>query len=814
MLLPDVRQALRIHRRRPLTTAAVVVTLALGIGACTAIFSVVDGVLLKPLGFSRAERLVRLHQTYETLRTSPNPRLQAIWNRLPVSYLNAVDYRRDSRAVEAIGLYEDVSMTVTGSGEPRQLEAVRMDAELFAVLAVRPAFGRVFDAGEVEQGARVAVLGHGLWQRSFGGDRGVTGRTLTLDGEPHTVVGVMPAGFQVPGGGADVLWTPLHLGEDDLGSRDNQRLRALARIAEGVSIDDAHADLERLARGQAETFPDTNDGVGVRIEPLLESVAGASRPLLYLLMAAVAAVLAVACVNVAHLLLAETSLRRRELTVRLALGAGRGRLVAQLLTESVLLALAGGALGWWAAATGRDLLLSWIGSDLPRAADVALDGRVLLFTVAVSLVAAACCCVLPALSTRALSARDLGAGRGQTAKDGFLAHSGLAVAQTALTLMLTAGAGLLVASFLRLAAVDPGFRSDGVLVQEVRLPAWSYPDEEHRQAFSSPLLERLRGLPGVRGAALTTKLPFAGPGLVGGYTLPGAGDDEDGDWTQGRSASMKFVTPEYFRVLGIPLRRGRVFTASDRPESGRRLVVNETMAKASWPGAVAIGRTVVLGYDDQPYEVIGVVADVRHDGLDAEPGALMYQPWSQRPALAGAAFTAVVAAADATPLDASTLRAAIRELDPELPLPPSTTMAALLEDSLAGSRSRTWLMSSLAAVALVLALVGTYAVVSFDVGRRVPEIGVRMALGANGGRVRAMVLWRTLTLSGLGLLLGALGVLMGWRLLSGWLYGVGEVEPPVFAAAAALMILVSAVAGYLPARRASRVDPAVALRGE
>ncbi len=812
MFFRHLRHALRIYRRRPLTAIAVVVTLALGISASTAIFSVVDGVLLKPLDFPEAERLVRLHQTYETLRTSPNPRLQRIWDRLPLSYLNAVDYRQGSRVVEAIGLYEDLSLTLTGSGEPQSLDAVRMDAELFDVLAVETVIGRTFDVDEVEDGARVVLLGESLWRQSFGAAEGVLGRSLTLDGEPYTVVGVMPAGFRIPGGGAEELWTPLRLDEDDLGQRDNQRLRALARLADGVSIGEARVDLERLARGQAETFADTNEGVGVRIEPLLESVAGDSRPLLYLLLAAVAAVLAVACVNVAHLLLAETSFRRRELTVRLALGAGRGRLVGQLLSESLLLALAGGALGWWAAAAGRDLLLAWLGADLPRAGDVVLDGRVLLFTVAVSLIAATVCCILPAFSTRDLSARHLGTGRGPDTAARFPIHGGLVVAETAVTLMLTAGAAVLASGFLRLAAVEPGFGSDGVVVQEIRLPAWRYPDEAQRRGFSEQLLERLQSLPGVNGAALTTKLPFAGPGLVAGYTLADVDEaaDGDGDWTQGRSASLKFVTPDYFRVLGMSLQGGRAFTDADRPESGLRLAVNETMARSNWPEEEAVGRTLSFSFSEESHEVVGVVADVRHDGLDVEPGLLIYLPWSQRPAFAGNTFTVVVRGEVA----AATLRTAVREIDSELPLAPATTMAALLTDSLAPSRSRTSLLMTLAAVALALALVGTYAVVSFTVGRRVPEIGVRMALGASAGRVRTMVLRRTLALSGLGLALGILGAVVGARLLSGFLYGTGELEPLAIAAAAALVALTSLVAGYLPARRASRVDPVAALRGE
>jgi len=808
----DVRHALRLHLKHSVLTATVVVTLALGIGANTAIFTIVNAVLLRPLDYPEPGRLARLYQTYESLRTSPNPRLRRIWNRLGVSYLNALDYRQASRTVAGIGLYTEQRVTFLGGGEPEEVEAVAVDADLFATLGVVPSLGRTFAPAEVERRERLAVLSHDLWQRVYGGDPAILERTLSLDGEPYSVVGVMPSGFHVGEGRRDRLWTPLALEERDLRERDDQRLSAVVRLAPGATIDAAREELEQVAAGQAEAHPDTNDGVGVRLRPLHDAVVGDSRPILTLLMAAAALVLALACVNVAQLLLAQAGARRGELAIRLALGASRGRLAATLLTESLILASAGGALGLLLAVYGRRALLAWIGAELPRTDAVAVDGRVLLFTLGASLAAALACGLLPAFSSSAAAAvHQLRTGPAPRRR--LLAHGGFVVAEIALSLMLVAGAALLVHSFLRLAAVDPGFRVAGLLVQDVRLPSWRYPDEQRRQEFTNRLLERLAAVPGVRSAALTTKLPFAGPSLVAGFRLP---DDAEGeDWTQGRSATMTFVTSGYFATLGIPLLQGEASTGEGEAFAGEReVVVNETLARAAWPGRSPVGREVIMA--DETHRVVGVAADVRHDGTANEPGALMYQPWRQLAAwpAAGGTVTAVLDVEGEPMLRAADVRRALRELDPSLPVPAATTMERLMADSLGTPRARTSLVSLLAALALALALVGTYAVTSFTVGQRVREIGVRMALGADARRVRALVLGRALAQAAAGIAVGTAGALALARLLEGQLYGVAATDPPTLAAAAALLAVTALAAGYLPAVRASRVDPSVALREE
>ena len=813
MLRQSLLLAFRIYRKNPFLSTAVIVTLALGIGANTAIFNIVNGVLLKPLPYPEGERLVYVKQTYESLRSSPNPRLQAIWNQIPVSYLNTLDWRAQSRTLESIGLYREHSVTFQGNGEPLAVDAAEVDVDLFTTLGVQPVLGRTFSTEEVEQRERLVILGHDLWQSRWAGSSDVLGQILHLNGEPHTVVGVMPAGFEIAGRTRDRLWTPLRVEDKDLQMRNNQRLYGIARLAEGVGLSDAQQELDHLAGAQAEAWPETNEGAGVNLEGVLDSLVGESRSLLFILMAAVVMVLAVACVNVSHLLLVQTHRRQGELSIRVALGAGRRDLARQLLSEGLFLAGAGGALGLLLAVVGQDLLLAWIPADLPRTTELAMDGRVLGFTLGISLLVALICGVVPSmLGLGSAPADPLRSGRraGQSRASARL-YGALVVAEIALTLMLTAGAGLLVNSFVRLSSVEPGFRTDGLLVQDLRLPAWAYPDEIRRQEFAERLTTRLQGSPGVQAVALTSKLPFAGPALVAGFQIPGAEQTSE-DWTQGHSASLKFVSPGYFDTMGIPVRQGRAFQGSDRPESGRTVVMNETLAALCWPDGHAVGREIQ--FSEKTYSVIGVVADIRHDGLADDTGALMYFPWSQRGDLAALAdVLTVVVKVDGEPLAlAPVVHGVVRELDPALPLSAATSVDELMHGSLGAPRSRTSLVLLLAGLALVLALVGTYGMVSFSVSRRVQEIGVRMALGASTTQVRRAVIRQTLTLAAMGIALGLVGALLGGRWLEGQLWGVQARDPLTLFLATAVLALTAYVAGWLPARRASRVDPMTALR--
>lgn len=803
-MLDDLRFALRQLRRTPLGSGVIVASLALGVGAVSIAFTLVRGVLLLPLEYPEAGRLMALYHVLEPLQEAPNPRLAAMWDRLPVSYLNAADWRRQSRALAGIGLYADYAAVLEDGGEPRELPAARIDASLPAVLGVEPLLGRVFAADEVARGERLVLLGHALWRSAFGGDPGLVGRTLRLDGEPHVVVGVMPPGFAVPGGD-ELLWTPLVPDADDLALRDNHRYPAVARLAAGVTPAEARAELADLAAALAAAHPGSNTDLGARLVPLLDVVVGDSRRSLGLLSAAAALVLALACLNAAQLLLARGLARRHELAVRLALGAGRWRLVRGVLAEAVPLAVAGGGSGLLLAAGALAVLPRLVAGELPRLEQVEIDGAVALFAFAAGLAAAVLAALAPALRAPAVAPRAA-LGQRVAAGSGGGAGGALVVAEVALTLVLAAGAGLLAASWLRLAATDPGFDARGVLVQQIRLPPWSYPDDAARRQFGERLLRRLEALPGVAAAALTSRLPVPGPGELWGFEIVG-GEPTSGDMIRGLSASMLHVSPGFHRLLGIPLVAGHPFDtgAGDRPG----VLVNRTLADRYWPGGDAVGAEMRL--HDGVHPVLGVVEDSRQRGLAGEAEALILQPWERnpRPALA-----ALVAAGE-RPLDrAADLRRVVRRLDPALPLPPAEGLGELVQRSLAGPRYRALLVGLSAGLALLLALVGIYSVMAVDVGRRRREIGVRMALGADRARVRRLILGRVLRLALAGVALGTAGVLAAGRLLTGFLHAVEPADPLTLAGAAALLVATCLAAGYLPARQAARHDCAVVLRGD
>ncbi len=798
---------MRRLRRAPLIPVAVILLLAIGVGAVATAFSVVHGVL-SPLDFPRPAELVRLYATAGELRSSPNPRLAAIWDRLPVSYLNTLDWRQRSRTLHGIGLYEGYRAVLAPGGEPLEVAAARIDPELLRVLAVAPRLGRPFAAAEALRRERLVLLGHDLWVRVFAADRGILGRALRLDGQAYTVVGVMPAGFALPGRD-DALWTLAGPTDDDLAQRDQNSYTAIARLAPGATPGAAQGEMDHLAADLARVHPETNTGAGVRCVPLLETVVGDSRRALRLLAAAGAAVLLIATVNLTLLLLAQGVDRQGERALRLALGARRGHLLRQDGVEALLLALAGSAGGLLLAALAGRALPRLLVDELPRLERVGLDGRVTLFAFATGLAATLASGVLPALL--AFSGRGAGAGGGRPVQAMAERRSvrrwqeGLVMAEIALTLMLTTGALALMASWLRLTSRDPGFDPRGVLVQEIRLPAWQYPDEARRGELAARLLASLRGLPGVNGAALTSRLPIPGPAEVWGFHL--AGPEPVGRaWTAGRSATMQTVTADYFRLLRIPLLAGRVFDERPGAEPARVVMVDRALAEHHWPGRSPVGGVMTMR--KQEYKVAGVFGDFRQQGLAEEPGELMAQPWSQGPP---AAFAALVRVAGDPLSAAPAARRQLRALDPALPLPPAARLEDVVARSLVGPRARTVLVGLSAGVALLLSLIGTYGVMAFNVGRRRREIAIRMTAGAGRGEILGWVLRRTLALAGGGIALGVLGTLAAHRLLSGLLYGVVAADPLELAATALLLIVASLAAGYGPARRASRIDPATTL---
>jgi putative ABC transport system permease protein len=793
----------------------VIATLALGIGAVTAVFTVFDDVLLEPLPYPEADRLVRLYQTSEEFQTSPNPRLQWLASRLPLAYLNALDLRRESRHLVGVGLYEERTADLQLGGEPERVSGARIDEHLLAVLGVQPLLGRTFIAEEVETGAPVVLLSHALWQRALGGSPTAIGQVLRLDDVPHTIVGVLPPGFRIPGD-EGVLWTPLALSDADRSDRGSFTYSALGRLASGATLEVAQGEADRLAAELEAAHPEEHEGTGLRLVPLQEVLAGGSRSLLVLLLAAVGVVWLVACVNVAHLQLAEAQARQRDVAIRAALGARQRQLLGAPLVEACLVSLAAGGVGLLLAVLSRPLLHAWL--PLPGSAGApqgSLDATTLLFVASLSGVTALLCALPSAVGIlRGVRRAPQGLllARGARGGGGVRAHEALVVVEVALTLALTLGAGLLVHSYLRLSAVEPGFRAQGLLAQEIRLPPWRYTEAHRRMAFAEGVVAALEREPEVAGVALTTRLPFPGRSVVGGFRIPGRDTDPEARWTQGRSATREFVTPGYFQLLGIPLLEGRDFTAADRPERGRVVIVNRTLATAHWPGQSAVGERILMGREAAEYTVVGVVADVHHEGLAVDPGNLLYQPWSQGDTLNMAAVVAFRGEGSAG-AGAVELRRTLRGLDPNLPVAPPVAFSDLLGQNLQAPRSRTVAVGVLAAVALFLALLGTYAVVSLSVQRRVPEIGVRMALGATAEGVGLLILRRTLVLAALGVALGTVASLWTRGLLEGLLYAMGPLDPLAFAGAAGLLLIAAALAAYLPSRRAGRVDPARTLQG-
>jgi putative ABC transport system permease protein len=796
----ELRHGLRRLRRNPLFSITVILTLAVGVGAVTTAFSLVRGIL-SPLAYPRAGELVRVYETLDRLRTSPNPRMAAMANRLPVSYRDTVDWRQSSHTLRGIGLAVGYTAVLETGGEPMDVLASKVDSELLEALGMKPVLGRFFNAREVARRERLVLISHDLWVSAFGADRAILGRAVRIDGQLFTVVGVMPAGFPLPGR-KDVLWTPAGPTDDDLAARDNYAYVAIARLAPGATLEAAQVEMSRIAANLAAAYPDTNTGAGVRLVPLLDMVLGDSRRILALLAAAAAAVLLVACVNLILLLLFQAVERSGETALRLALGARRGHLLRQAGIETLLLAAGGGAAGLLATALAHRALPLLLADELPRLDTLAIDWRVAAFAFGTALAVTLLSSLVPVLLTSGNSGtalRQSFTGR----RSVRLLQDALVTAEVALTLMLTAGALTLVTSWLRVAAVDPGFEPRGVLVQQIRLPAWQYPDAVRRGDFAARLLADLEALPGVSAAALTSRLPLPGPAEVWGFRLAGQ-DAPSRDWTQGRIAIMQFVTPSYLRLLRIPLRAGR-----DLDAAGRVVLINQTLAERHWPGRTAVGAGVIL-QEQETFRVEGVFADIRQQGLTDNPGELMLQPWDQRPP---AAFAALVRAAGPPLRSAAAVRGALRRLDPALPIQPAERLDDLIANSVAGPRSRALLVGLSAGVALLLALIGTYGVMAYSVSRQRREIAIRMAIGAGRGWVHRWILGRALGLALAGVCLGALGTRLTGRLLEGLLYGVTSADLGAVAAAALLLTTACLAAAWLPARRAGRTDPAAALRG-
>ncbi|HEX5760842.1 MAG TPA: ABC transporter permease, partial [Thermoanaerobaculia bacterium] len=797
-LRQDIRFALRSLRRSPGHTAAALLALALGIGANAAIFSVVYGVLLEPLPYPSPERLVMLIDSNPTRG----------FDRFSSSPPNFVDWRDQSRSFSGMAALTRANPSLTGGGvEPERLEGAQVSAGFFETLGVPPALGRGIGAADDRPGApKVAVLSHGLWRRRFGADPAIVGRAVELDGSPHTVVGIAAEGFQFPS--RVEVWQPLAL-EITPDMRGAHFVGVAARLKPGVSLERAQAEMSVIAGRLEKQYPDSNTGWGVNVIPTRELVVEDVRPALLVLMATVAVVLLIACANVANLLLARMASREREVAIRTALGAGRGRLIRQFLTESVLLALAGGALGLLLALWGVRALVAMNADNIPRAAEIGLEPPVLLFTLALAVLTGLVFGLVPALHAArpdlqgSLKEGGRGAGTGVRARS---ARGALVVVEVALTLVLLVSAGLLLRSFAGLSGVSPGFETAGVLTLEVNLPESRYPDEEEEgesskvAAFYDQVLADVRAIPGVRSAGAGYPLPLGGSGFVLAFVVEGRPEPPPG---QEPNSHIRFVTPGYLETMSIPLLRGRRLLASDREGALPVMVVNRTMAEKTWPGEEALGKRLTFGDpEDEDVEwrtVVGVVGDVRHEALATEPAAETYVPIGQAPSSAAT----LVVRTDGDPMRlAAPVREAVRRADPDLPVFAVLPLAEVVAQSLAEQRFRTILLALFAGLALVLASVGVYGVISYGVTQRRHEMGLRMALGARREQVQRLVVGQGLRLVLTGAAVGLVGAFLATRLLASFLYGVRATDPLTFAAVPALLAGVALFASWLPARRA------------
>jgi putative ABC transport system permease protein len=809
-LFQDMRYGLRMLVKNPGFTLVAVLALSLGIGANTAIFSVVNAVLLRPLPFENSERIMQVWATNVKRGVNSNP----------ASYLNFKDWREQGQNFEAMAAYSDASVAFTYADVPEQIDGTGATADLFKVLAAKPLLGRTFQPeDERAGGSHVVVLGYGLWQRRFNADPNIVGKQVKFDGESTTVIGVMPEGFRFPVDriGDAEFYIPLDPEQDYNKERGANYLRVVGRLKPGVNIEQAQSEMTAIGQRLEQQYPNNNAGRGVRLVSLYEQTVGRIRPALLILLGAVGFVLLIACANVANLLLARASSRQKEIAIRTALGASRVRVISQLLTESLLLSVVGGTLGLIIAFWGVDLLAASIPSDIPRIKEMGLDLRVLGFTAAVSILTGIVFGLVPALqaSKPDLTEALKEGGRGST--EGLRRNrtrSLLVVSEVALSLVLLIGAGLLIKSFVYLINVKPGFDPEHVMTAGLALPPVKYGESEQQAAFFHQVLEKVGTLPGVESAAVITPLPLSGSMMQNIISIEGRPKPAPGERL---ITSTRLVSPDYLRAMSIPLIRGRGFTEQDKTGAPRVFLINETLARQYFPGEDPIGKRISVSVratqdkKDEVGEIVGIVGDVKHQSLDKEAGPECYIPYLQIPD----PYMTLVVRTKAEPAGmAGALRTAIQQVDPEEPVFDIATMNQIMARSIATRRFNMLLLGIFAALALILAGVGIFGVMNYSVTQRVHEIGIRMALGAQTSDVLKMVIGQGMLFTLLGVGLGLLAAFALTRLMSGLLVGVSATDPVTFAGVSLLLIVVAFIACYIPARRATRVDPMIALRYE
>ncbi len=811
-LLQDLRFALRQFRKSIGFTAVAVITLALGIGANTAIFSVVNGVLLRPLQFREPDRLVRV---WHTPPAASFPGMTTF----SVSAANYLDWERQNHVFERMAMYTYHGFTLTGGATPEQVDACAATSGFFATMGVKPELGRVFTPEEDQPGSsNVIVLSHRFWQEHFGSNPAIVGQNINMDGQSYLVAGVMPASFRFPDFAQ--MWTPMAWTDKERAVRGEHHSVVVARLRPDVDLKQAQAEMNTISGRLAQQYPDDDKGWGAVVVPLRDDLVSDVRPALLVLLGAVAFVLLIASVNVANLALARTFSRQKEIAIRTALGATSNRVLRQILTESVLLALAGGALGLTFAHSGVGLIMAFLADKLPHSLEVGLDAKVLGFTALVSIAAGVLAGALPAWRlTRGDMSQSLKQGLGRTDADsgGNRTRSILVVSEVALSLILLVGAGLMIRSFQRLHGVNPGFESHNVLTMTAMVARAKFPAPAQEVNFFEQVLQRVRALPGVESAGVVDDIPLDNGGshqpiqIEGHPVVPMAEQPE---------VDVRLVSSGYMSALHIPVLRGR--DLSDADIAGRQAVIliSESMAQQFWPGEDALGKHLTMTFfPDAVREVVGIVGDVKLDGLDqTRPSAALYFPLDQVSVPANGGWssipmTLVVRSASAAGI-ASAVSNAVHEVDREIPVRDILTMDELVANSLSQQRFNMLLLGAFAGLALLLAAVGIYSVLSYSVRRSVREIGIRLALGARPADVLRRVVFEGMKPTLLGVAVGAAGSLALGRVLSSLIFDVKATDPITFIAVTVLLAVIALLACIVPAYRATKVDPMVALRYE
>jgi putative ABC transport system permease protein len=799
----DVRLGVRTLVHSPIFTAVTVLSLALGIGANTAIFSVVNGLLLQPLSYPESERLVHVWHT------PPQQSFPGL-DRFSVSPANYLDWKAQASAFEQTAVYGYAGLSLSTSNDPMPLIGATVSSDFFSVLRTNALQGRTFTPDEERPGRdQVVVISHALWQRAFGANPNIIGQTVTLNSRGFTVVGIMPASFEFPREAE--LWVPLAWDDKERQTRSIHDYLVVARLKQNVSVQQAQAEMSTISSRLEQQYPEENKGWGAVVIPLRDDLVGDNRTALLVLFCAVSFVLLIACANVANLMLARGANRQKEIAVRIALGAGRARLVRQLLTESVLLAVTGGLLGLLLAVWGSKMLVR-LGS-LPNAGNIGIDTWALGFTILVAFAAGIIIGIMPALQfTRSSVSETLKQGSGRTGGTSLKQHTrkALVVSEVALSLVLLIGAGLMIRSFWNLQHVDPGFDTSNALTMSVVLTPIRYSEPHQRLAFLERAMEQIRAVPGVVSVGATTKIPLAGGGSTQPFSVEGR---PTGAIAEQPMAQTRYISPDYFRAIGIPLRQGRFFSDQDRDNSVPVIIISEAMARRFWPGENPIGKRLTPSFhvEQGAREIVGVVGDVKAGGLDSDSSTMMYLPFKQFPL----PFMSFVVRTTPNPETLiQPVSKAIYSIDKEQALTDVQTLEQVLMASLSGRRFNMTLLLTFAGVALLLAAVGVYGVMNYTVTLRRRELGIRMALGAAKTDVLRLVLGQGLTLTLIGVGAGLISAYALTRLMASLLYGVTATDYLTFGSVSAMLIAVGLVASYVPAQRATKVNPTIALRAE